>query len=323
VLLARSLLGRGSARGRIALPAIVPAMRESPIAFVRHTPLVLFFVGLAFFTIALADPFTSLAHQEVSFPGRRIGLLIDASSSMMDGFAAPHLANGAPNGARFFTAVGAAKLFVNTRRNGKYRDLIALLEFGDESYVVTPFTNDYDNMLLSMSLIGEPNEFYHFPDQGTTIATAIDQAVDLFTAFEYLNASGNLLIILSDGEDVKIDGPKLNNKTVDEILSGATKAKIPVYFLRIAQDFDLGKANSDYIWKPVVERTGGRFYAARDEASILSAIEEIDKRAVGRVAVRQYSTDQTRFSSFALAAAVLWSLALLLKLTVPYLRKFP
>ena len=53
---------------------------------------------------------------------------------------------------------------------GKYRDLIALIEFGDEAYVVTPFTTDYDNILLSLSLIGDWTEFMKFPDQGTTIA---------------------------------------------------------------------------------------------------------------------------------------------------------
>ena len=51
----------------------------------------------------------------------------------------------------------------------------ALIEFGDEAYVVTPFTTDYENILLSLSLIGDWTEFMKFPDQGTTIATAIEQ----------------------------------------------------------------------------------------------------------------------------------------------------
>ena len=86
---------------------------------------------------------------------------------------------------------------------GRYRDLVALVEFGNEAYVVTPFTNDYDNILLSISLIGDPVEYSLFPDQGTIIAQAIDQSVGLFKAFNFLDASGNLMVIFTDGEDTR------------------------------------------------------------------------------------------------------------------------
>src|SRR5207253_4907944 len=187
--------------------------------------LLLFLAGLGFFFIALADPYTSITHQEVSFPGRRIAVLIDASSSMLEGFTTSKLAKEMPSDARFFTAVAAAKSFIQLRIKRKYRDLIALIEFGDESYVITPFTTDYDNVLLSISLISDLTEFNKFPDQGTTIGMAINQAVHLFTAFDFLNASGNLMVIFSDGEDTKVNGPRLGNMNVDEILSGAKRAK--------------------------------------------------------------------------------------------------
>ena len=323
ILIARATFARRPGSNRVALPAILPMIRSSPFSFVRHGALLLFLLGLPFFVLALADPYTSLTQQEVSFPGRRIGLLIDASSSMMEPFKAPQLGAKAPSDARFFTAVAGAQTFVKMRMKSKFRDLIALIEFGDESYVITPFTNDYDNILLSISLIDDLTEFNKFPDQGTTIGMAINQAVRLFTAFDFLNASGNLLVIFSDGEDTKVSGPRLGGMNVDEILSGATRAKIPVYFIRVSYNKAIGKAFTDPIWKPVVEKTGGKFYAASDEATILSAIGEIDKVAIGKIAIKQYSTQQPRFTSFALVAIALWTLALALKLTVPYLRKFP
>jgi Ca-activated chloride channel family protein len=322
-LIGRGMLGARAGRNRLALPAMLPVIRPSLFSFVRHSALLLFLAGLPFFILAFADPFTSLSHQEVSYPGRRIGLLIDASSSMMEPFKAAQLAADAPSDARFFTAVAAAETFVRMRMKSKYRDLIALIEFGDESYVITPFTNDYENILLSISLIDDLTEFNKFPDQGTTIGMAINQSVRLFTAFDFLNASGNLMVIFSDGEDTKVSGPRLGGLNVDQILSGATQAKIPVYFIRTSFNKVLGRAFTDPIWKPVVEKTGGRFYAASDEATILSAIREIDKVAVGKVAIRQYSTQQPRFSIFALVSVALWTLALTLKLTVPHLSKFP
>ncbi len=46
----------------------------------------------------------------------------------------------------------------------------------------------------------------------------------------------------------------------------------------------------DDIWKPAIEATGGKFYAAGDEAAILNAIKDIDRRSAGRVDVKLYST---------------------------------
>ena len=323
VLLARSLFGRGPGRGRIALPALLPVIRSSPFSFVRHTPVLLFLLGLPFFILALADPFTRLTQQEVSFPGRRIGLLVDASSSMMQPFEAPLIGADSPSNAAFFTAVDSAQTFVRKRMDGRFRDLIALIEFGDEAYVITPFTNDYENILLSISLIDDLAEFNEFPDQGTTIGTAINQAVRLFTAFNFMDASGNLMVIFSDGEDTKTSGPRLAGLNIDQILNSAVAAKIPVYFVRTSFNKDLGRAFTDPLWQSVVEKTGGKFYAAANETAILRAIADIDRAATGRIVITEYSSQQTRFAIFALLAVGLWTLALALKLTVPYFRKFP
>ena len=90
--------------------------------------------------LALADPYSSLTREECRYPGPPHRLMIDASSSMMARFPAAHLNAKAPNEATFFTTVAAAEAFIRQRMNGKYHDLIGLVEFGDEAYVVTPFT---------------------------------------------------------------------------------------------------------------------------------------------------------------------------------------
>ena len=65
----------------------------------RHAPLLLFLAGLPFFFLALADPYTALVSREASFPGRRIGLMIDASISMRTPFTAATLNKRAPTDA--------------------------------------------------------------------------------------------------------------------------------------------------------------------------------------------------------------------------------
>jgi len=318
LIVVRLALGGQPGRSRVALPRILPWVRRSPLAFVRHAPLVPFLIGLAFFAVALADPVTTLRREEVSYPGRRIGLLIDASSSMMAPFSTTRLGTG--GGIAFSANVAAAEYFLRLRMRGKYHDLIALIEFGNEAYVVTPFTSDYENVLLSVSLIGDVNEWGQFPDQGTIIAQAIEQSVDLFKAFDFLHAAGNVLVIFSDGQDTQV---KVHGRTVSEILEGAVETKIPVYFIRTVAGAEAGGIIPDDIWKPAVERTGGKFYGAANETVILNAIHDIDRLSAGRIEVKRYTVQEPRFQAFAMAAVGFWTLALLLQLTVPYFRRFP
>ena len=130
----------------------------------------------------------------------------------------------------------------------------------------------------------------------------------------------NLLLLFSDGQD---DQVKVNGVPVSEILAEARQAKIPLYMVRVGYNRALGEVVPDSIWKPAFEATGGKFYAAVDEASILRAVREIDRLSAGKIAIRQYSSQRPRFQIFAFLAAGLWTLAIGLKLTVPYFQTFP
>ncbi len=322
VLIVRLVLPRRGGRYTVAVPAVIGSIPRAFSAHVSHLPLLLALAGLPLMAVALADPFTALVRREATYPGRRICLMIDASNSMSSPFKTellPQRADG--ESTAFVTTVAAAERFVQMRMNGPYRDLLALVEFGADAYVVTPFTNDYDNILVSLSLIGEPHEFATFPDQRTLIAKGIEEAVALFKAFNYLDASGNLLLIFSDGEDTNatIDG-----RPLDEIISGAIDAGVPVYLVRTNYNKAEGDpAVPDKLWRDAVRKTGGQFFAASDERTLLAAINEIDKVAAGSIQMTEYGTQRPRFPMFAAAAALCFALGALSKLTVPYFQRYP
>ena len=192
---------RGARRWR-CLRSFRPCKGRRP-PWLRHLPLVLFVVGVPLFAVALADPRTGFRQEDVSYPGRRIALLVDASTSMVLKFDSTTLNKQGES--TFFTAVAAAERFMKRRMDGPYRDLIALIQFGNEAYVVTPFTTDYENVLLSIRLISDPKEWGRFNDWGTTIVQGIDQGVQLFKAFDFVNASGNLMILFTDGRDSELN----------------------------------------------------------------------------------------------------------------------
>jgi len=317
-LLARGLRTYRPGRTRIALPALLPVMRRSSFALTRYGAFALFLVGIPFFALALADPFTSIQGQEMSYPGRRIAVMIDASTSMMSPFSSTTLNTQGTQ--TYFTTVAAAEYFMKMRMQGPNHDLISLIEFGSEAYVVTPFTTDYQNILLSTKLIGDWDEWQRFPDQGTIIMQAIHQGLQLFKAFDFLEASGNLMVIFTDGQDSQA---MLQNTSLDSIMAGARKNKIPVYMIRMAYSKSMGDLLPDDMWKSAIERTGGRFYAAANEETIFRAVREIDQLAPGRVDVREYTARQPRFAGYALIAVGCWLTAAVMKLGCRHFRTFP
>lgn len=68
VLAVRLLGGRRVERETVTVPALLAPIRGSRLAWIRHAPLVLAAAGLPLALLALADPYTALVSQTVSYP---------------------------------------------------------------------------------------------------------------------------------------------------------------------------------------------------------------------------------------------------------------
>lgn len=307
---------RRSQPGRtlIALPGILSSFRGSPLSFVRHLPVLLFFGGLAFFIVAFADPYLAFTEENLTVRGQKIAILVDASGSMGQGeydFKAEilKLEKGGPQ--VFYSAVAAAESFVKLRMEGGHRDLVGFILFGNEAYVVTPFTPDYQNILTSISLVGEEKEYNRFPDKGTMIMRAMEQAMQLFRSFGFINSSGNAIVLFSDGEDSQVIW---EGKSMTDILASAQEGRIPVYFIRTRAPFYGNQypdtyAGYDESWRKATEATGGKFYLANDEKVILQTIKEMDSDIKGEISTTYYTAKRPYFLLFLAVAFVIWSVA--------------
>jgi hypothetical protein len=262
----------------------------------------------------------------VTNPGRRILILLDASGSMGGGsyenrFKKTTTALKVRYVEPFYTATAAAEYFVRARMKSGYQDLIGLIEFGDESYIISPFNTDYENVLTSIRLLSDPEEYRRFDNSGTKIAQAINQGVNLFKTFAFLKSAGNIMVLISDGEDTQVEH---EGRELDDILAESSKNKVPIFFIRTMGDKPLGHPSTyDAIWGAAVEKTGGKLYAGANADVIVQACDEINKIAAGRIQYTRYSARTSQYPFFALVATLCWSLALILWLVFRFFRKFP
>jgi hypothetical protein len=128
------------------------------------------------------------------------------------------------------------------------------------------------------------------------------------------------MVIFTDGEDTRAE---FGGVSLDEILQSAVDNRIPLYFVRTNYNKKSGDIIPDALWQEAVARTGGRFYAASDEATLISAIRDIDRLAVGTIRLKHYTTQKPQFALFALLAAALWSAAAALKLSASRFQTIP
>ncbi len=177
--------------------------------------------------------------------------------------------------------------------NGPYRDLIALIQFGNNAYVVTPFTTDYENVLLSIRLISDPVNWGQFDDGGTTILEGDRRRGE---AVQGVRLRQRLRQSHGDLQRRHRRSTATQGKTIDRLVATARQSAIPVYMIRTAFNRKFGDVREDKLWRPAIERTGGRFYPASDESTILRAVEDIDRLSAGRIDVREYTAYQPRFA---------------------------
>lgn len=297
----------------IVLPALLGKRRGSllrRVIFTKLTAATLF--GIAAYAVALSDPVEPFAKKTETHPGRQMAIIVDYSGSMNSEL----IKDGKvlmPKGAnRYFSAIEAAKYFVQLRVDGQYKDQIGLVAFSDFASTVSPFTNDYENLLMSLGFLSDSTVWKQMPGSGTRITLGIEEGVKLFRLFGRMDGTlGNALILFSDGED----GEKIS----EDIITEARNHSIPIYFIRTSG----GYPTFDSLWASTARETSGAFYAAPNEDYLLSAIKDIDRKVTGTVEENKYTSRMPRYALFVFGALGLLMLVVACIVASRWFRTFP
>ncbi|MBS1917636.1 MAG: VWA domain-containing protein [Bacteroidetes bacterium] len=275
----------------------------------RHAPFILRILALVSLVIALARPQIRNDEQMVNGEGIDIVLCLDISGSMLAQDFTPNRMEAAKN---------VASGFIDDRP----ADRIGIVIFSGESFTMCPLTTDRNVLKTQLA-----NVQSGLLEDGTAIGSGLATGVDRLRSSQ---SKSKVIILLTDGEN---NGGLIDPNTAKEI---AKSVGVRVYTIGVGTEgfapvpvqtaggivMQKEKVSIDEkLLTQIAHETGGKYFRATDNESLKNIYSEIDKLEKSRVEITALKRYSEEFYPFALAAAMLLFLELMLRFTI--FRKFP
>jgi Ca-activated chloride channel family protein len=278
--------------------------------YLRHLPAILRSMVFILLVFILARPQSTNRWENVTTEGIDIVLALDISSSMLAQDFKPD---------RLEASKDVAIEFISGRPN----DRIGLVVFSAESFTQCPLTTDRAVLINLFKDIKSG-----MIEDGTAIGVGLTNAI---TRLKDSDAISKVIILLTDG---------VNNQGSIDPLTAAELAKsfgIRVYTIGVGsmgtapypvQDVfgrtflrDIPVEIDEATLQQIADMTNGKYFRATNNQKLREIYAEIDKLERSKIDVKEFSKKQEEYLWFAIAAAILLLIELLLRYTV--LRKIP
>lgn len=264
--------------------------------------------AMALLVVALARPRTvAISSQTKMTRGIDIVMAIDVSASMLARDLKPN---------RLAALRNVAANFVKNRPN----DRIGLVFYAGEAYTKTPVTSDKGIILNAMRDIRYDKTLQDGTAIGMGLATAVNRLKDS-------KAKSKVIILLTDGVN---NSGTIEPETASDI---AREFGIKVYTIGIGRN---GMAEFPYsetrggeflyrlmevkideqLMKDIAAKTDGKYFRATSNTRLNAIYDEINKLETTEIEELKYYDYDEKFRPFAIAAALLVLLELLLRNTV-------
>lgn len=269
-------------------------------------PPILRSIALAAFIIAAAGPYRRGERASVRTEGIAIVIALDVSSSMLAEDFAP--AN------RLEVAKRQAIAFVRARAS----DRVGLVVFAGEALTQVPVTLDHAAVEAAISAL-EVGQL----EDGTAIGSGLATAV---ARLRKVPGKEKVILLLSDGEN--------NRGIIDPRTAGQTAEAlgIKVYSIGVGSDGEarvptgtglngfryemLPVRIDEVLLKEIADRTGGRYFRARDSEALARIFMEIDRLERTTVEVTRYARHEERTSPWLAGGLVCLCLELVIASTL-------
>lgn len=278
--------------------------KRQPLKGVIKTYLPLFRVlPLTLLLVALARPQTSYDEEKRTTEGLDLVVAVDVSTSMLAKDFKPNRLEAAKKEADRFIA-------------GRPNDRIGLVIFAGESFTQCPVTIDHKIVQTQLSHIKNG-----LLEDGTAIGMGLATSVQ---RLKESTAKSKVVVLMTDGVN--------NRGLVDPATATdiAMQYGVRVYTIGVGTN---GKAmtpvamlpNGDYYFdytdvqidepllKDIAQKTGGKYFRATDNKALKEIYSQIDKLEKTKIEVSAYERKTEKFHLFALLAALLIMLEMLLR----------
>ncbi len=279
--------------------------------YLRHLLFILRMFTVSLLIIVLARPQSMKNWEKNITEGIDIIITLDISGSMLARDFKPD---------RLEASKDVAIEFISGRTN----DRIGLIVFSGESFTQCPLTTDHKVLTNLFKDIRSG-----MIEDGTAIGVGLANAIK---RLKDSDAISKVIILLTDGVN--------NQGSIDPITAAeiAKTFRIRTYTVGVGS---MGTApypvqnpytgNIYYQNMPVeideetlqdiADITGGKYFRATNNEKLRQIYEEIDKLEKSRIDVKEYSRKQEKYLAFAIAAALLLLIEIILKNTI--LRNLP
>jgi Ca-activated chloride channel family protein len=265
------------------------------ISLLRYAFLML---SVAFLFLALANPQVPGKEKEVILEGSDVVFVLDISASMLANDIQPD-------------RLSFAKRFIEQLLFEIRGERIGLVFFAGSAFVQMPLSNDHTAAIL-MLRNAHPDLW---SDQGTSIGDALETAS---TLYDETQASGRLMLLISDGEDHEMDTKKkaalLQKKGIRFISIGigtSQGALVPAEYTEGKQV--ISKFDGETL-KEISSAAEGSFFklSTNNEKDILTKVKaEINNQEKTKKAMMVFHEKESRFA-YPLLLAILFFIAYLL-----------
>jgi len=299
------------------------AAHRSVRVYLSQLPAVMLAIAALLIAIALAGPRTGDATTKVNREGIAMIMVMDRSGSMD----ARDFVEGDYSVSRLAALKNVFKDFVlgGESGGGRPNDLIGIVAFGTYADGICPLTLDHGNLVAILDQLEVATD-------RSEAATAVGEGLAL--AVERLiqhDAKSKVIILLTDGVNNAgeldplhaADLAAANNIKVYTIAAGITGfAPIPVKLPDGRIKLQRSRVEIDEVtMKEIADRTGGRYFHARNADGLTEVYKEIDSLERSEVTEVKYMQYREHYSAFVIAALFLMVLASIAGGTV--LRRLP
>ncbi|MEO0069098.1 MAG: VWA domain-containing protein [candidate division WOR-3 bacterium] len=284
-------------------PALLARLNPGQSRLLTGFKMVLFFLALVLFIIALARPRWGEKLQLFKGKGIAVVIALDGSKSMLAEDVKPN-------------RLTRAKAELSSLIDELGGNAVGIVSFAGDAYVLCPLTTDIEAAKLFLDIISPDL----MPVPGTDFGRAIAVGMSLFNP----SAGTKALVLVTDGEDL--------GKNTEAIVMQAKEAGVRIFPVAISTPEgapipETGEAGvvykKDQSGNVVVSRmderkliliaqaTGGRFYRLEgfSASKLAGELDRLEKEELGG---GEFAAYVERYQGFLLAGIILFFLALIL-----------